>query len=118
MTNVPAASGFSTRNVYNTRSFSIEGGGGGAEGDIGAADREFPMAGAGGVLGVTDVGAPVNVPVPATVIVPGTSESGTQRPDKSKSPLSLSMCADCTFCSAVFALVESGPPYSNCSVTL
>src|SRR5579864_4266557 len=75
MTNVPAACGLSTRNVYSMRSFSIKGGAGAAAGDTGAADRAFPRAGpgAGEILGVTDAGAPVEVPVPTTVIVPGTS---------------------------------------------
>src|SRR6267154_5166496 len=73
ITNVPAAWGLSTRNVYRMRSFSIEGGGGAADGDIGAADREFPMGGAGSCLGVADVGAPVEVPVPAIVMFPGIS---------------------------------------------
>src|SRR5258705_1564499 len=72
ITNVPAAWGLSTRNVYRMRSFSIEGGGGAADGDIGAADREFPIGGAGSCFGVTEVGAPRGVPVPAIGKFPGT----------------------------------------------
>src|SRR5580704_346797 len=74
MTNVPAASGLSTRNVYNMRSFSIEGGGGALNGVTGAFDRAFPIGCGGGVyFGVTEAGAPAETPVPATVMFPGTS---------------------------------------------
>src|SRR3981189_2024806 len=130
MTNVPAASGFSTRNVYSKRSFSIEGAGGAVEGDVGAADLEFPMGGAGEILGVTDVGAPADVPVPTPAMFPGTSigktpvkrclgksVSGNQRAGSSRYPPSLSMCANCTPSSELVPLLESGPAYSNCSVT-
>ena len=59
------------------RSFSIEGGGGAAAGDTGAveSERAFPRAGLelGEIFGVTVAGAPVEVPVPTTAIVPGTS---------------------------------------------
>src|SRR6202158_4181009 len=99
MTNVPAASGLSTRYVYSMRSFSMEGGGGALIGDTGVPDRAFPGAGAttGEGLGVTDAGAPAEVPVPTTVMLPGTpiwkipvyrlegkSVSGNQREGSSK----------------------------------
>src|SRR5260221_5421009 len=108
MTNVPASSGLSTRYVYSMRSFPIEGGGGALVGETGAPRRAFPSAGPGAedaeVLGVTDSGAPAEVPVPTTVMVPGTSiwkipvyrfegksVSGNQREGSSKYPPSLAM---------------------------
>src|SRR5271169_2147235 len=108
MTNVPAASGLSTRYVYSIRSFSIEGGAGALMGDTGAARRAFPstggVAGSEENLGVTDSGAPADFPVPTTAIVPGTSiwkipvyrlagksVSGNQREGSNKYPPSLAM---------------------------
>src|ERR1700680_2967653 len=105
MTNVPADSGLSTRYVYSMRSFSMEGGGGALIGDTGAPDRGLPSAGAAGEdLGVTDAGAPAEVPVPTTVMFPGTSiwkmpvyrlegksVSGNQREGSSKYPPSFAM---------------------------
>ena len=77
-------------------------------GDTGAPCRAFPSAGAGAgaaaALGVTDSGAPADVPVPTTVMFPGTSiwkipvyrlegksVSGNQREGSSKYPPSLAM---------------------------
>src|SRR5579862_2309032 len=85
ITNDPAASGVLTRNVYSMRSFSIEGGGGALVVATGALDEggapffgrlfpiAFPIEGPGTNWGVTETGAPDETPVPATVIVPGTS---------------------------------------------
>ena len=41
--------------------------------DAGGADFEFAGAGGATGFGVTDVGAPAKVPVPTTVMLPGTS---------------------------------------------
>jgi hypothetical protein len=109
------------------RSFSIDGGGGALDVDMGATEREFPNGGATGVnFGVTEVGAPEDVPVPTTVIVPGTSiwktpvkrfdgksVSGNQRAGRRRYPPSLSMYASRTFSVGVVIRGDSGPSYSN-----
>ena len=70
------------------RSFSIGGGGGAFLGDTGASGfgcelpsaggaaaggEDFEFVGSGTGFGVTDAGAPAKVPVPTTVMFPGTS---------------------------------------------
>src|ERR1700722_12695316 len=99
------------------RSFSIGGGAGASLGDTGAAGsawRAFPSMGGGAGaaaadFGVTDCGAPVDVPVPTTVMLPGTSiwkmpvyrlegksVSGNQREGSNKYPPSLATDASFT----------------------
>src|ERR1700722_2996891 len=112
------------------RSFSIGGGAGASLGDTGAAGRDrraFHSIGGGtgaaaADFGVTDCGAPVDTPVPTTVMLPGTSiwkipvyrlegksVSGNHREGSSKYPPSLETEASFTSWPGLFTRLENGP---------